>query len=1076
MKTERFTNGVLAVLILILIAFNIAMALSINGDLFQKRNTSGEKFAFQEGYFDTINPWGDTSYVNVDNSFGIETSECNWFTYENMFGISKNPNISNGLSDLENGFSHLSPPQDCVDEDQLVFRTGVRECSGSGTADCIGNQGERYNRGATQNFNSTCVGSSIPACISTIGSLSFNFYQDPNSDNSPVDSGSRFLTFSQIYVNQSTFDKIEADKTKQFYINEGDLFRVDSENILNLKDNQYAPLIRFLGKQDGDFKQNIKMLRYSSDGQNYSADSGGPYAEIMFRPQSLFLDMGFNEVSGQLASNGLVPTTGAVTITSGYVDGNKLRKITYNGKWYQDICTATIIDKVVTLNIYRTGTKNYNIGDLINIENDDGTGSSLQMTVASTKDLSNYFILSTTPKKWLLLPPMDIGGGQVIPRRDRTSYMRSMNRPLDPEFLSYIETKYDPFEPSQTSDANLNCFSKVSPSSDLVFGEQLYSGQPSDLVVNNGDKCLFRSFRTNVIGGEDAKMNARSGAPGFGFWWNFAEHDVREFAGVNQSDSGKTLKTDATFTTGFSGEFNPLLPKLGTIAAPLYPDNYIENYLKATNKQKGLVDNLSSDFMTLHPYYGSLENDYSCGFLGTNDCTEWKCALTYRVEYPDGFVPTSNKDYKDGTVVWNIVDAKSEIDVFGYDYFTRSSTIGSGIADFTLTKGGSTYAQPESGVVQSVDFSTYTISSGDLIDKGTYTGITLKGDDSGATSCKVTISFQQGTISSITISDAGESYYDGESCSVSIPASIPSNTGNVIVLDNLAVSAQDTDYVYVAFSYIGGNPYPPGSSDQTGVQTPATSYGFTLDPNTVVIKSGVLTLNKSPPNCVLIGGSGYKLTNQIAICQLGLDLKSVVTSDNAAVITVTKLQNSSEPIKVHDLMIPSDPLFPTGIPIDYFTYNFYQQDPNVPSDQQPIYDESPQQIGYIDPSLEKEMNSIITTGGEDQIKQYLFKDSPGGINDIVNIPTLQFESLNYKAVTIGDDPPPSDIIIAPGDTLVVGKFIPYTQFSSAIRDGANLKYNTYLFNGNNVRFIPNSITDIYTRQFSKTGKDALPTF
>lgn len=1054
------------------------MALSINGDLFQKKDTSGEKFAFQEGYFDTINPWGDTSYENVDNSFGIQTSQCNWFTYENVFGIAKNPNISNGLSDLENGFSHLSPPQNCVDQDQLVFRTGTRECNGIGSADCIGSQGERFNRGATQNFNSSCIGSSIPACVSTIGSLSFNFYQDPSSDNSPVDSGSRFLTFSQIYVNQTTFDKIEADKTKQFYINEGGLFRVDSENILNLKDDQYSPLIRFLGKQDGNFKQNIKLLRYSSDGQDYSPDSGGPYAEIMFRPQNLYLDVGFNEVSGQLTSNGLTTNINPSTITAKYVDGNKIRKITYNGKWYQDICTATIIDNIATVNIYRTGTRKYEEGNLVNIEDDAGTGSELQMEVTVTNDFTSYLILSTKPKKWLLLPPIDIGGGQVIPRRDRTSYMRSMNHPFDPAYLGGVVGKYEQFNPAQSSDANLNCFSKVTPNNEFIFGEQLYSGQPSDLIVNKDDKCLFRNFRTNQISGKDSSLNARTGAPGFGFWWNMAEHDEREWGGITQSDTGKTLKTEAYFTSNSNGSAdNSLGPSLGTIAAPLYPNNYIEDYLKATNKQKGTVDSLSSDLMTLHPYYGSLENDYHCGFAGSNYCTEWKCALTYRVEYPDSFVPSYSKDYKDGKVVWNIMDAKSEINVFDTGYFLASSALGSGIADFSLTKGGSTYAQPKPGVVQTVDFSSYTVSSGDLIDKGTYTDITLKGDDSSATSCKVSISFQQGTISSVTITDPGESYYDGESCSVSIPVSVPSNTGNIIVLDNLTISAQDIEYVYVAFTYIYGSPYPPGSADQTGFQKPVTSYGFTLDPNTVVIKSGVLTLNESPSKCILLDGSGYEVANQIAICQLDQKLNSAVSANNAAVITVTRTQRSSESVKVNGLIHISDPIFPSGVPYDYLgIYNFYKQDPNVPSEQQPIYDESPQQIGYIDPGLESEMNSIITTGGKDQVKKYLFRYSPGGLTNLVNIVTLQFSSLNYRGVQNGTDPSPGYIVIAPGDTLVLGKFIPYTRFSSVVRDGANLKYDKYLFNGNNVRFIPNSITDIYTRQFSKTGKDALPTF
>ena len=213
------------------------MALTINGDIFKKREGVSENSAIPADYFSTLNPWGDTSYTDKPNSLDMDTSMCNWFTYENTYGLTKTPNIANGLDDFENGFSHFSPSQTCIDEDQLVFRTAVRDCSGTGSADCIGNRGERYNRGSTQNFNSNCGGSNLPACVSTIGSLTFNFLQDPNSDSSPVDSGTRFLTVSKIYVSQKTFDAISADKSNNFYVNEGGLF--EPNPTLSPKEDEY---------------------------------------------------------------------------------------------------------------------------------------------------------------------------------------------------------------------------------------------------------------------------------------------------------------------------------------------------------------------------------------------------------------------------------------------------------------------------------------------------------------------------------------------------------------------------------------------------------------------------------------------------------------------------------------------------------------------------------------------------------------------------------------------------------------------------------------------------------------------
>jgi len=1063
MEVERFTNAILAILIIILIAVNILMALTINGDLLNKRGGENKGDVISSDYFSTINPWGDTSYTNTPNPLGIDTSVCNWFTYENVYNITKNPNIANAFSDFENGFSHLSPAQSCIDQDQIVFRTATKTCDGTGTADCIGAQGERYNRNTVQNFNSSCGGKDLPACDSTTGSLTFNFLQDfitsdgGTVDLASIDSGTRFMTFSKIYVSQSTYNKIASSETNQFYINEGGLFQPSL--VLNPKNDEYFPLIRFLGKQDSNFKQNIKIVRYSfqpsedkTKSGSYISDSQGPYGEILFRPQQLYLDIKINETSGQLTNGGFSIVTNDLSgIQNQYLDADVIRKILSGTSYYGDTCTAIVIGGVATVTIYKAGTHTYSGNEVLSIQNDDLSGSPLQIKVTKTVDYSNYFILSQTSKKWLLIPPMDIGGGQIIPREDRTSRMRSMNKPLDPGWLNYLFNHYTGHSPRRDGNETL-CFGKLpspDPQNSEVFGELLYSGGGKDLSVKEKDQYLFRNFKQNIFGSNDSDLNPRNNPPGFGFWWDMAERNQYAVGGVIDKDTGKTLSTNAYFEQN-----------LGSIASPLYPDNYVENSLVATNKVKGSVDNTSSDFFTLYGYRGDKNDSPTCG---VGRCPYFKCSISYWISYPKNPPTSYTKTYIDGNVTWNIVNNKSLINVFGIEYFSQATNQGGPISDFNIINKGNGFKSPQTGTVIYIDWGFFSINSGNIPQSGTYKNITLVGTSSN---CKVDITVQQGTISGVSIVNPGSGYSDGESCSATIQVSSTEN----LKIDNLVVLVSDSDYRYVAIpTDIDGNPLPPTST------TSIFTYGLVIDPSKVKIVSGQLTLGTNKPqNSILYGGTGYTIGDNIQIDQVDQDGISAIVGTKA-IIKVSNVLNSNEPVRVPSLYSSN---LQNPIPDDFITYNFYKQDPNLEDKQQPVYNQSPQQIGYIPPSLEKDINLVITTGGEDQFKTFLFTNSPGGILSSVNMLTLQFPKLNYRQIY--NDPANGSVqpsnVISSNDSLTVGKFIPYTSFSSAKRNKEDLFYNYDLYTTNDVRFIPNSITDIYIRKFSKTGKNAVPTF
>jgi len=1067
-KSEDFTTASIVVVILFLISAITLMILCVNGDILEKNIKKQDPPVLSSTYYQYINPWGDTQNISQPNTKNIDTSKFNWFTYENTLGIVKKPSISTAVEDFENGFSHLSETQTCFDEDQLVFKTGKRTCDGKGSADCIGSLGERYNRGEVQELNISGTGQGIPPCTSTIGSLSFNFLQ--TQDNSPIDSGTRFMTFEKIFVSPKNLELLDGDKKTQFYTQEGSLFFTNS--ILNPKDEEFFPLIRYLGKQDSDFKQNIKLVRYSFS-NGYVLDEKGPYAEILFRPYSLYLTALFNNTKGQIEIlEGVLPagSDDYTPVQDSYTLSDKIRRLYLSGNEIDTTCTCNIIGGKLDISVYKRGTQSIQANSRLTVEGDNGE-KTLGVNVSSTTYFSTFLTLSKNSKKWLLVPPLDIGGGKVMPREDRSQYVASLNGPpISSAWYKYSDrvSPYGP--PRKDGNALSNALDGRDPLT--TFGTNLF--KTKNIEVNSNTSVLFRSILENRPQ-TDTNLLPTSGAPGTCVWWEIVENDKHDQVGVVHSND-KILVTNINFGSSLTNLGN-------SNSGMIYPNNFLEPFLKSVGKNNGFLDPSSSPFYSIQPWLGYKDDFQRISSFETWD--RYKAMLSYFMVTTKGFSVKPGQKITDGQVTWQVTNPLGQVNVFGAEYFLDSNKEGFSVTDFVVnTSAGNipNYKQDLKGYVVSLDYSNYQIS-GSFQTDGSYSNLKLTGSGSTGSGSTINVTVTQGSITSVTVVTQGSGYQDGDIGSFSIPV----QGKDSIEVSNLIISASDRLYFYPAFAknYAGQDIY---KEDESGPVNKIMSFGFLLDQTKLTIVNGNIKLNDKPSNCIISGGYGYNTGDQIGINQVDQDGNSTVDPDLSkkaySIFNVTSVDTETGTIKSGNLISNQVPI-DKEIPSDYFSYNFYVADPS--QTESFSYGKSPQQIAYIPDEEEKNMNSVITTGTTKQITDYIFRVSPGGVTNNVGLFTLQFPRLNYYPDTLYDQTRNNTISIR--ENLVIGKFIPYSSYYSETMTTTRkvfvygvpvtekippVKTYTYqIYNVNNCRFVPMAISQIYTRNIKDSS---IPTF
>jgi hypothetical protein len=1048
---KQYTDSILTMIIISLIVFNVLLAVSINYDFYGRNQNVVTTSSLASDYFDVIDPWGAVEFIDQRNSLGVDLAQANWFTYENLLGQDKEPNLGTAITDAEEGFSHLSPAQDCIDTDQLVFRRAQRTCNGKGTAECIGYFGDRFSRDSQEIYN---YSDAPPLCSGTLGSLTFNFYQRDNR--SSVSSGTRFMTIESIFVSDDNFAAYDSSSTNQFYTRQGQLFKTSS--VFTLTDTQFYPLIKFVGKETRNFKQTLKLDRFSYINGEYVSDENGPYAEIFFRPQSLYLNAELNSSENQIDQFSVVDLDNEEWISgleSIYKNGNTIRRI------YQDdgitlidtTCTCQIIDTNVNLSIYKKGDNDLSSLTFLRIEADDGS-KPLRIEIESLTNFSIFFIFeqTTTPKKWLLIPPLDIGGGKVIPTDDRSYYMRILNAPplLESSYLfarSRGKTKRDGDSLRQSLDGRQPL---------TTFVEGLFTNQ--ELSISPGKKVLFRTFKEVRPGSNDEDLLPVE-VEGFPIWWNMAEYTVESRPGGPDRNQGLfisnlTFDDDDLMTNNLS---RSRLASGNTVALNRnangeirgFKNNFFENYLLAIGEDDGNVDETDSPFYSVQPYLGWKFERHEQPFYKKE---QWKSMLSFLdVKYNNLDISDGNR-FLDGNVIWQVVDPRDEIRVFSSFYFLFATDFGNSVSDFEETGIEYTgfYRGPVQGRVKQVFFNNYDYGENQVSTTINRTGLTLIGGGDDAT---VDITIINGILRAVSVVERGSNYTSTSTYSLAFQFTPDGATEPLdVVINNLYVDAEDVEYTYLAIPQSGnGVPFFNLTDSDVIIRS-----NFELDPSKIEVTNGKISLTDKPENCILSGGSGYKLDvrRTIYVDQLDQNGISVLTGTREESlfysIRPTLLDTDTETIKTLSLIsfLQTTPILP-----EYFQYNFYQN----PSDSLE-YGKSPQQIGYIN---DDDITDFITVGDETEFKNYLFRNSSSSITSSVGIFTLQFQRLNYR-----QKPDPVDGVVTLDNTignrenLVIGKFIPYSSYYS---ENPSDDFDYEIYNANDCQFVPNAISNIYTR-------------
>lgn len=1031
------TNTVIALLIIFFLFMNVVLAVSISQDWFKGRVQSKPADLLPADYFDVIEPWGETTFISdVDDngtslttfssSSEIDFSVCTWFTYENLLEIDVNASVQNAITDYQNGFSHLSPDQICIDSDQVVFKRAKRTCDGTGQADCIGVDGLKYSKNSTEIFNYPCT-NTFPYCTSTIGSLSFNF--GTGGIYNTVSSSTRVMTIDTIFVSPARLAALDAEPKNQFYTREGELFTT-SDVYTDLTDDQYYPLISYQGKQRGNFKQIIKLRRYIYAG-GYIEDETGPYAEILFRPANLYLDVETNNTTNQIDNFEIDLNSETLnSIEPLYRRLYRVRKMYRESdptKQLETTCTAYILPTTgntvskAYVSIYKRGTdESFSVGETLLILGDDDTSKSLKIRVTSLVDYSIFLIFKSGEggRKWLLIPELDIGGGKVIPRQDRSSLMRILQQPFDENLYNFAKSR--PVSGARRQDG-FGDILKTAISGDplTVFTRGLYSSLDTGFnkSVLPDRKYLNRNILSNPPSGDnDDDIIPDLPSSNILFWWEISQKDVGGI--LDQRNNKKELGTEIKYSpSGFQ-------------------NNTTEPYLISLGSAAGNVDPTSSPFYIIEPYLCWKRDKIASR-------TEFKAMMTMFLTELSSDVQPGNR-FLDGNVIWQVVNPNNEIYVYSENYFRQFSDDGGTVTDFVATEVPSTqkYKQPVSGALFQVIFYNYQVDNGSIESglNADYDNLTVTGGNNNAV---VNVKVVNGIIRSVSIVDKGSGYTPAEDLTFTLP------TGLIIV--NMLADSEDIKYFYVAIPQTGSGVNifnDPGSNSDI-----ITKNGLQLKSSSISISSnGTLSLTSDPQNSIVSGGggSGYEIQDVIYIDQIDQNGNTTITGDDRVAssffsIEITQI-NKEEGVKTSSLLVDADDVRWNN----FFEYNFYEE-----TEDSAIYEKSPQQIGFID---DDDITKFITYGSEQEFKNYLFRSAQGPITSLVGINTLQLKSLNYT-LDMGNNN------MGNRENLVLGKFIPYASFESENIEKDGLVATNY----NNTQFIPYNIQSLYGRVFDESS-------
>ena len=288
----------------------------------------------------------------------------------------------------------------------------------------------------------------------------------------------------------------------------------------------------------------------------------------------------------------------------------------------------------------------------------------------------------------------------------------------------------------------------------------------------------------------------------------------------------------------------------------------------------------------------------------------------------------------------------------------------------------------------------------------------------------------------VSVISPGKNYQKGDTITIDdnqIGSSTSSGSNPNLTI---TVSLDPTSEEIIMFSYPADNTgqpiHPPINLDNKKV----VSNGFSMR-GTVINYNGQLCFARASTNYIVSNGVGsFKLGQKIYLYPQNLSeeqISNLNPNDDTLYVTVNQLSDKTyqrdleSPINLQN--IDRNTIVSS---LDFLEPNSF----NFMENSNMIVEPAPPQIIYLGESLQgttllEEFAISNTINSSDDIRTYMVTNKSNTINTNINyLKTLQFENLNYR---IYDDE--KDVVnsISTNEQLVLGRFIPYTNFTPMYR-------------------------------------------
>ena len=963
------------------------------------------------------------------------------------------PNIENAFQDYVDGKSHLTGKikdqvVTCVDQDQVYVKRVEKKCEVNNTQNkCLTSQGFRIKNGETFSYNKPCLQNPCPGIV---GSLSLNYL----TDGTVVLPSTMCISISGISIPPSVL----ADYNLEFFqelqnINGGPIINLDS----SVPSTGPFPIsFEFDSCNPEDARQRLKFVNYtySPKTQSFVQSKTGSFGSIIFRGLDSYLDIvnGNNFVLRKLTDKledsikwVFMPE---LNLTKNTIPSSQrcsiLTTLMTNGEGEEEIAAAHAKFKETAhgLGLSKlafTGINNTLIAKL----------AQRQLALDARKNPAFSTQGEDAGDDFDNITGADLTGGDpggVTSDVDPTGS-------LGPTPTTGLQEGGEGLDVTAADAGDLAGDATAAGAAEIVAagtGQIIIGGLATVLsyIAPIGLVLSLLSALAQVI------PNPSYSTPPFGSLTTSTNQLV------SPTDYGSNV-------TGTGPTGVPTLENFNNVCVPWMHQYYPPYYLEAVEAGS----DISIEFINYQYSTGtavSYDEVATFGGVSSNGLFIWNS--------PNNIKDISiNQIWKDGNTQWLVHNIFDNSLAFPPGYFSQSNLNGALEVSPVILKSSSAYQNSRVGVISSSSGLCFSSQDLELFKRNgrlANSYLNVSGSTSGqGTSAlfNVTVQNSQTTgspsttvVKTVEVSYGGQNYKEGDTITIQ-----GTSIGGSSSFDNINFyvnSVEDEIFIFRALDKTNENYFYPGEASEKVVQGGFETFGVVKNDSANVPQ---IFLSKDSNQKVLVANSGfnYEVGSPIYLAQYNYLNQRVSNPSQGP--SFSSPESLFESLTVNSLtssgygygeISPEVLVSENNVIINY---NFMDSATN-------LYSASPQQIVYAGVSVSIPGSSPGSSPVNTSLARVLGEATGGNINPrtlyeyfklesdnqfintskdspIINLKSIQIQNLKYietvDGTVAGSTFTGASSSVSTGDSIVLGRFIPYQYFAPATKREKNTTFN-----------------------------------